>query len=222
MSVSGKSPSGASNSSATGLAREVFCRHVHLLLAEGYSRLIPNQLRKAAEEDITGELVRTINEYFDDPSSPDWVSRYMTSEEERVNDGKRLGKARRRLDITFVCAAQRPRPRFRFECKRLGKSGDVAKYLSGDGMGAFLDGTYAADDHQVGMIGYVQSNTTESWAVRIQRRLSNGSFNRTLIGATTWRNFQFESRIGMTRVSRHRRKSRLPIVDVYHTFLAFT
>ena len=93
---------------------------------------------------------------LEDLEAPVWTKNFWAVEETRVNDGEREGKYRRRIDIEIIEHRRGPRPRFRFEAKRLRDSDSRREYLGHDGLGCFLDGRYAASDPDAGMLGYVQ------------------------------------------------------------------
>ena len=79
-----------------------------------------------------------------------------------------------RIDIEVIEQRRGPRPRFRFEAKRLRDSDSRREYLGYDGLGCFLDGRYAASDPDAGMIGYVQEGNAEDHVVAICRFPSEG------------------------------------------------
>ncbi len=156
-----------------------FVRHVLFLVAVGYDRLVagPAALAQAEEPAITGELHRSIDAYLDSEDAPAWADSYTCFDDppEHSQPGDsppKLGKHRPRIDIKFQRSGLRPRPRFRFEAKRLHRQGGIAAYVGSNGLGAFLTGYYPSEEG-VGMLGYVQSGQNDEWAQMLQRALSD-------------------------------------------------
>ena len=159
--------------------RAEFARHVLFLVSAGYHRLIAGHasLARAEEPAITGELHRSIEEYLDSDDAPTWADWYTPFDDppEHCQPGglpPKQGKHRPRIDIKFQRSGLRPRPRFRFEAKRLHCKGSIAAYIGSDGLGAFLTGYYPAAEG-VGMLGYVQSGQNDEWAKELQNKLSS-------------------------------------------------
>src|SRR3989339_432301 len=99
--------------------QKAFRKKVFTLLKMGYDRLDTIYFKNAEEEDITGELVRTIKEILEDRSSPEWMISFAIHEETRINTPGRKGKRRKRVDIEFEGVCHGRRPRYPFEAKRL-------------------------------------------------------------------------------------------------------
>jgi hypothetical protein len=125
--------------------RRIFIGRVHQLLKLGYDRLNVVQFQASEEPDISGELVHAMQQVCDDPKSEDWVSFFDPHDDPAVYDAVRKGKKRRRVDIRIDSLEDRPRQRFSFEAKRLGKNNSVGAYLGRKGLGCFLRGDYARD-----------------------------------------------------------------------------
>jgi hypothetical protein len=83
----------------------------------------------------------------------------------------RKAKRRPRIDIEILYVKRGPRPRFQFEAKRLGLENHVGDYLGKEGLGCFETGQYARDSDDAGMLGYVQKDTCDGWAGKIERSL---------------------------------------------------
>ena len=158
--------------------RGEFVKHVFFLVGAGYDRLVARRssLAQAEEPAITGELHRSIEEYLDSDDAPGWADSYTCFDDppEHSQPGSsppKLGTHRPRIDIKFQRNAPRPRPRFRFEAKRLHRNGSIAAYVGSEGLGAFLTRYYPCAEG-VGMLGYVQSGQNDEWAKALQKKLS--------------------------------------------------
>ncbi|MCG2777898.1 MAG: hypothetical protein L6406_19695 [Desulfobacterales bacterium] len=157
--------------------RRIFRKQVFQLLKWGYDRLNAAIYQTAEEEDITGDLVKKLDEITQDRSYPHWVGNLYICEDPRVNVDGRKGKRRQKIDIEFVRVQHGPRPRFFFEAKRLsaGTHATIGKYLGSEGLGEFLAGNYGREDNEAGMLGYIQSHTPDYWAEKIKNKLLNES-----------------------------------------------
>ena len=89
-----------------------------------------------------------------------------------VNDGRRKGKQRKRVDLRTDFGRYHPRARFRFEAKRLGKRHLAKTYLGVKGLGCFLCGDYAKEEDEAGMLDYVQTGNLEDWGKRIAEEIA--------------------------------------------------
>jgi len=136
----------------------------------GYARLNRASYSKAQEPVITGDMVNAIDSVLSERAEP-WMSMFSVHDDPPINDGKRQGKRRRRVDLRLDSGEFIPRARFQFECKRLSRRNTVKIYLGTEGLGCFLRGEYAKDDDQAGMIGYVQSGSLSDWGTRIETEL---------------------------------------------------
>lgn len=160
-----------SSSSNSAYLRRVFVRHVHQLVQLGYDRLTPSVYERAEEPSITGDLVEAIDNVLSERGEP-WMTKFSVHDDPPVNDGQRKGKRRKRVDLRIDSGAFRPRARFRFESKRLGKRHTVKVYLGAEGLGCFLRGDYGREEDQAGMLGYVQSGNLGAWGNRIAQELA--------------------------------------------------
>lgn len=164
-------PQPGSFSSNSVYLRSVFVRRVHQLVLLGYKRLIPSIYEKAQEPSITGDLVEAIDHVLSDRDEP-WMSMFSVHDDPPVNDGRRKGKRRKRVDLRIDSGAFRPRARFQFESKRLGRRHTVKIYLGTEGLGCFLRGDYAREEDQAGMLGYVQCGNLGDWGKRIAQEFA--------------------------------------------------
>jgi hypothetical protein len=199
--------------------RMVFVTRVHQLLALGCGRIDLKRFHSHEEPEITGELVRAMDSVIDDTGSPHWVRKFSVHDDPPVNVPGRLGKSRRRIDIKVVSSLQLPRSCFSFEAKRLSKQNPVGDYIGSDGLGCFLDGHYAANDRDAGMLGYVQSDSPDEWATRLADRITRDARRLGLPTGGNWRKHSFRAGPSHTYHTRHSRKCNSQELDMYHTLL---
>ncbi|MGE0679981.1 MAG: hypothetical protein AB7P69_03585 [Candidatus Binatia bacterium] len=200
--------------------RRIFIIRVHQLLELGYRKLTPTDWSKQKEPAITGELVRSMEEVTEDPRLK--VFRHFDVQDDpHINTPGRLGENRYRLDIKIVSSQRLPKSRFSFEAKRLGKRHPATKYVGPEGLGCFLRGDYASAEDDAGMLGYVQSDTAESWARKIQAKLEARRKVFSLHAHSAWRKYPIRSGPTYTCHTRHNRVTLRRPIDIYHTFLMF-
>jgi hypothetical protein len=195
------------------------CR-AHQILKMGYDRLVGSSFCDSEEEDITGELVKTMREAVEDRSAPRWTRSFWISEEIPVNGLKNRGKRRRKIDIEIVASGAGVRPKFRFEAKRLKDSKSRLKYLGKDGLGRFLAGSYAPESVVVGMVGYVQALTTAHHSKSLASTLHKNPVRYRLRPDGHWTEVRIVADLSTFRTA-HDRTIPLPSVMVVHTFLRF-
>lgn len=204
--------------------RQAFVGKVHQLLQLGYERLAASELSQTDEPAITGLIVNAIEEVLDDPpeSISPWCDHFHPCDDPPENTKGLKGKNRKRVDIRVSSSEVRPRARFRFEAKRLsaGKY-NVAQYAGEGGLGCFLNGAYAADDPDCGMIGYVQSEQEEAWAQKVSDTFSNLPDNFCYSSTRGWQRLQFTDGPAFVFVSSHHRRTNQSEIVIYHTFLNF-
>lgn len=153
--------------------REALCEHAHHLLAQGHARMEKSDYVDAHEPVITGDLVCEMRAFLESGDAPDWAVHYSIHDDPPVASPDRGGKHRPRVDIEFERVEIGPRPRLRFEAKRLCESTRhrVGGYLGEEGLGCFLSGKYSTTHGEAGLLGYVQSGDAETWAAGIGARL---------------------------------------------------
>jgi hypothetical protein len=128
----------------------------------------------------------------------------------------RTGKSRRRLDIVIQCSNSTPRQNYIFEAKRLATSGyPISKYLGEEGLQLFVEGIYACDCPEVGMIGYVQKGTFEHWEKELFEKLP---IKTELLTKKKPKKIRIIDDLEYEWISEHDRKINKP-VTVYHIFL---
>ena len=199
--------------------REGFVRDVHRLIARGYARLTPSQYAKTVEEELTEHLAVAIDDEIMAANSPGWMHRYHVADDVHVRHAKRKGKKRPLVDIEIVDVKSRPRPRFHFEAKRLGKKNGVGKYVGQSGLGCILSGEYARDSNVAGMLGYVQAGTSADWAPKIEKKLHGNRNKYQMVAGTTWELNSPTTELAEVYRTQHLRPSVARPVVVYHTLL---
>jgi hypothetical protein len=200
--------------------RVSFVRHSHEILKMGYELLDPPTFAGHEEEEITGELVRSMQDALQDRSAPTWAKNFWVGEETRVHDPTRRGKHRRRIDIEILKTQQGPRPRFRFEAKRLHDAASRRDYLGAEGLSCYLDGRYAKEDDIAGMLGYVQAGAMDFHAEQLQRTMARNLEVYALEPDGHWKSSQVVKNLTSFE-TRHRRKGSLPAIRLLHTLLRF-
>lgn len=210
-----------SQSANKSIYQTSFIRHSHEVLKMGYKLMDYTQYSHHKEEQITGELVHAMQVALQKRGAPRWSKHFWASEEIRVNKGNRLGSRRRRIDIEIMKSQAGPRPRLRFESKRLNNTASRREYLGKDGLGCFLDGRYASEDNVAGMIGYVQQGAIISHAQSLQQRMQKCPTNYAISEDGQWRLCEMTAELH-TYSSTHHRKKNLPSILVLHTLLLFS
>ena len=203
--------------------RNTFRRHVFGILSGGYGRLNCSKYQAEQEPAITGELVRGMREFVEAPSAPTWATRYAIHDDPPINSGGgRLGKKRLRFDIQFERTCAGKRPRYGFEAKRLsGSSFGVKKYLEKEGLGAFLDGNYAAEEVEAGMIGYIQSDSESEWVCKIEQGMKDRKSALQFCSDGEWKEECVVKQLPFCFRTRHKRPTVKREISVYHLMLLF-
>lgn len=223
MAILGQHKSNINQSDDSSDYEVGFHRDALFLIIAGHKRLTENAADYSNEEEpnITGELVRCVNEYIDSTSSPIWTRFYDVRDESPENTKERLGKDRKKVDIVCTLTGIKPRSRIRFEAKRLKRPGfSVGKYVGKEGLGEFIAGNYAAGDDTAGMLGYVQSDDCDYWA----REISDGMIKKKkevgLIKGGQWQKAHLDN-IDQCYQTHHKRPTIKRELLVYHLLLVF-
>lgn len=201
--------------------RHAFRRRCHELLAMGYRRLSCHAFQGAEEPVITGELVRSMQDALEAHDAPPWSGYFAVKDDPPQNTEGRSGKRRRRIDIEIEQCAHGKRPRFRFEAKRLHNATSLKAYLGQDGLLLFVRGSYAGDNEEAGMLGYVQKETAHQWSRRVQQGLVDSSIECELRSCDSPRLADLAGLIGDHHESCHNRPSLGRPITIFHTFLTF-
>jgi hypothetical protein len=157
-----------------------FRRHVRLLIAWGLE-LAMEQIRSSdKEEEITGFLADSIDEILNSYRE-NWCKHYDVHNERPISSGGRSGNSRREIDLIIKFVTSPYKPEYVFEAKPLnyGKPHQrEANYIDHKGVQRFLRGEYAIFTHrypEVGMMGYVLTDSIEVWRERLMQAMTNNS-----------------------------------------------
>lgn len=151
--------------------REAFVANVHTLVQLGFEQLNDAALSGSEEPAITGDLVHAMRAVCEAPNAEDWMTMLSVHDDPPIEGENRRGKARRRVDVEVEHVGRGPRPRFRWEAKRLGHGYGVGRYVGEEGMGCFVSRRYGAQLCNAGMLGYVQSDDVDAWLKKIGQGL---------------------------------------------------
>lgn len=156
-----------------------FLRDVHQLLAWGYEgaqEMIATCTRPqdAQEEAITGLIVDSMRKRLPDMSTKAGFDRYQVHEDRPVQDGRRTGRRRRKIDILVQTNLTDNHVDFIIEAKRLCARGfPIGEYTGRNGMQRFVRGEYGADCPMACMVGYLQSHDAARWREHLERSLDS-------------------------------------------------
>lgn len=192
--------------------------HALALLWLGYARMKTSDFTTAQEDDITGELVKEMRLALEEDAAPMWVEHYSVLEQVRSNTKGVLGKRRPIVDVELERHTRGPRPRLRFEAKRLNASSGVSEYAGSDGLAAFLNGYYNRTHNEAGMLGYVQTRTAGYWASRLGKSLVRPAHRITKGGS--WSHIRMSDISPQTYQTIHLDHRRVRLV-IFHTLLSF-
>lgn len=193
--------------------------HALTLIALGYARMKASAFVAAEEDTITGELTKEMKAVSENDDAPDWALHYSIQEQVRTNLPGKEGKARPIVDIEFERHRRGPRPRLRFEAKRLGPNHGAAGYFGDGGLEAFVTGYYDRTHNDVGMLGYMQSEDGVTWAAKLSSACAQRSASLALL--QSWASFRVEGAPPNTYRTQHRGNGGLQL-DVLHVLLQFS
>ena len=150
-----------------------FRRQVHLLLAWGIDAAQTKVKPDSEEEEITGFIAAAIQHcLIRQPVS--WTKFYAVRNEHPIPSDEHPGKKRNDIDLIIEFVAGVGRPEFVFEAKQLNYAKGHQRernYIDAKGMERFLSGDYAdytARYPEVGMLGYVLSDSAATWSERLK------------------------------------------------------
>lgn len=207
-----------------GAFSEAFIEQMHQLIYLGYEDSIARIKvvdKKANEENsITGFIVEALgNRKREFSPSPEWIKHYAFHDNSPRESEGRIGSDRTRADIIIEFNNESGTPEFFFEAKRL-KSGShsVAQYRGDEGMGCFINGDYAQRYDEAGMLGYIQSDSIETWQTKIQEGIKQNSTQLHLTDSQM--PVDIHSEITHEWVSMHQRTGSNPHpIKIYHILL---
>jgi hypothetical protein len=146
---------------------------------------------------------------------------YSIHDDPPLNVSDRQGTRRPRVDIEFERVNRGPRPRLRFEAKRLGIRHPTGPYLGNDGLGCFTSGKYPLTHPEAGMLGYVQSGGETSWAANLESALRQTPARYSTTEEKAWEPFPITSALLHTYRSRHHCQTMAEELQIFHTLLRF-
>lgn len=193
---------------------------VFQLVAWGYQRKEKEIRQRDLEEDITGLIRQGINEILDELDD-DLLPRfqfYSAHNEDPVDDHGISGKKRPRVDILIECIGSRPRKRYRLEAKRCARKKYRSKYnidWYAQGISAFLNGLYAKDSPEGGLLGLMQSDDAKYWKNELFTKLKSDA---SLCCQSPLSDVEPTPDLPDMTVSAHQRSNGTSI-DLYHAFL---
>jgi hypothetical protein len=193
---------------------------VFQLVAWGYQRKEKEIRQRSLEEDITGLIRKGINEILDELDD-DLLPRfrlYFAHNEDPVDDQGMYGKNRPRVDVLIECSGSRLRKRYRLEAKRCARKKYKSKYnidWYAQGISAFLNGLYAKDSPEGGLLGLMQSDDAKYWKNELSTKLKNDA---SLCCQSPLSDVVSSPDLSGVTVSVHQR-SNGSAIDLYHIFL---
>jgi hypothetical protein len=202
--------------------REAFIRKCHRLVGMAYATLSQEALRAAEETEITGELACAMEELLDSIPPPRGMRNFVVFDDPPQNTRGRRGRKRLRVDIEMRAVERGPKPRFRFEAKRLNSNRSIAKYLGTEGLRMFIAGEYAAEQDDAGMLGYVQNGEPLEWASQIEARLKAQPAEHDVSAEAEWSIFPLAMEVPLTFRSVHNREKIGRTIVIFHSFLSFS
>ncbi len=154
----------------------LFRLQVHLLLAWGVDAARAKIKLDSDEEEITGFIAEAIKQCLNRQPVP-WTKFYAVHNEHPIPSDEHPGKERSDIDLIIEFVARVGRPEYVFEAKQLNYAKPhqrAGNYTDGEAMGRFLAGEYAnytARCPEVGMLGYVLSDTAATWHTRLKEAI---------------------------------------------------
>jgi hypothetical protein len=199
-----------------------FRERVFKLVKMSYDLLDPTQYKNSEEPDISGELVKKMREITQSNTAPRWASHFSIHDDPPINSPRRLGKKRQRVDIEIERTRYGKHPRYSFEAKRLsGNRCTARQYFGSTGLGEFISGHYANDRDEAGMLGYVQSDTLETWAVKLEGKFRENKASLRVSPGHEWVPVRIIPDLSHCYHSKHDRPKVGRPITLYHLLLNF-
>jgi hypothetical protein len=202
--------------------RQAFVRKCHRLVGLAYFKLDRPSLRMAEETEITGELARAMEELLDNIPPPRGMRNLVVFDDPPQNTGRRRGRRRLRVDIEVRAIEVGPKPRFRFEAKRLTSNRSVRAYVGRDGLQMYISGEYAGEQDDAGMLGYVLTGEPKAWAAQLDAQLKSKPEEHAVCVGGEWTSCSLATEVPLTFRSAHNRVSIGRPLVVFHTLLDFS
>lgn len=207
-----------------------FIERVHQLLQAGYESMKQNEIEefnRKTEPDITAGLAMRIQQLLDDRAVPN-ISRAWSVADNAPEHQRHLpltkqppAKQLKLPDLNFRFAGQRDALYFRFEAKKLAGTGDYADLISHDaGLGRFLRKVYGREDAAGGLLGYVQTESTEIHAERVRTALAANPKRYKITRNGDWSIVAWKNGPKCCFRTVHLR-DRGPEIVIFHSFLLF-
>jgi hypothetical protein len=168
-------------------------------------------------------LVRGIQQVIESDDAEDWMPSFEVHDDPPQNVAGRLGRSRPRVDIEFRRSSGRGgRLRFHIEAKRLYRSDSVKEYFGSDGLGCFIDGRYGIHETAGGMLGYVQTLTSNEWLGRLKQGFADRIGALRVVQGTTLAEADGLQDLGHLQRSCHGREpAELGQIEIFHLQLEF-
>ncbi len=205
----------------------LFISRVHELLEAGYQTMKPSEFNTLQEPDISGELADRIEGILEKRSQP-WMRFWTATDNAPENEPhlpltqRRLGKRRKLPDLKLKYAGKRETLWFRFEAKRLKDSGGFADLIGDkDGLGRFIRQEYGRKDRAGGLLGYVQIETPDIHAERVQKAFEADPKKYAIAPSGDWTVVKWKSGPKCCFRTEHTRSATGERIVIFHSFLAF-
>lgn len=201
---------------------DVFRRHSRIIVARGFGTIKSSIVGEKDEENITDALFHAIDIMLEG-NNPRWYKHYEVHNERPISGGKRKGRSRREIDLAIRLTSDIGRPEYVFESKPLNYSKSHQRegnYINEQALQRFLKGEYAeytARFPEVGMLGYVLSDTVEFWRDKLKAAILVNQGKLRLIGEQ--RNALIIGEFPYEWTSTHSRDSSQKPVIIYHILL---
>ncbi|MEZ4629647.1 MAG: hypothetical protein R2880_02845 [Deinococcales bacterium] len=164
--------------------KRVFLENAHKLIAIGYRKALVKIKSgvKNEETDITGFIAEAIDDWLISDEAKGFNGFAVLEDSYEVSkDIEKTGRKRMRSDLT-ITYTNIPRSRFVCEAKRL-KIGKGTTYVGNEGMGCFINGSYASNYSEVAMLGYVESKSVNKWKEIIWHEIDRNKEKLKLIAS---------------------------------------
>ncbi len=203
-----------------------FRTHTHLLLAWGYENAKPHikHMKTDDEETITGLIYQEIKDILcSECKGWRWCINYSIKNEDPITGGKQTGKKRRKTDLIVEYVTKTGRPEYIFEAKPLNYSKSYQRegnYIGNKGMERFIKkgeyAEYTKNYPEVGMLGYVLSDTNEQWDTKLKKAIQN---KRSALHLKTQYDVTVIEAFPVEWVSKHERENVERFLNIYHILL---
>jgi hypothetical protein len=212
-------------------ALERFIERVHRLLQAGYETMTPRELAELnlkSEPDITRALAMQIQRLIDEGAVPG-ISRGWCVGENCPENLEHLplskqpaAKARKLPDLKFRYGGQREVLYFRFEAKKLAGTGEYEALVSWEeGLGRFLRRVYGRQDPAGGLLGYVQTETPQAHASRVETALTANPKKYRVVATGQWAPVQWSHGPKHCYRVEHLREG-AAVIAIFYSFLPFS